>query len=413
MKSKQKHIVQWLESVSLQEMSIVVDAFYRVHRLSCLVINLDTLLTQIAEEAGRVVDAEAASVMLLDTEQQTLYFQVALGEKSVQEKLKQRVNLPISSGIAGAAARERASINVSDVKDDPRFFRDADQISLFETRSVLAVPMVEHQQLVGVLELINKRGGEHFSEFDVRIMEMFASLAATAVLNARLVQEKLLTERLAAIGEAVAGLGHCIRNIMNGIRVSRDSLDQAVSERNYDIIQDAWPIFSRSLDSIEAISANMLSYSREAAIVKAPCDLNKLVSDAVALMLPRANDARIAIEVSLAEDATIFVDKLQIQRVLWNLLANAIEACAPQGGMVSVSVLRQEQHIALTVSDSGSGIPPELMLRIFDPFFTTKSSSGTGLGLTCCRRIIEQHGGSIIAENLPTGGAKFIIVMPY
>ncbi len=302
---------------------------------------------------------------------------------------------------------------MSDVKTDPRFFRDADQISLFETRSVLAVPMVDHQELVGVLELINKRAGEHFTDFDTRIMEMFASLAATAVLNAKLVQDKLNTERLAAIGEAVAGLGHCIRNIMNGIRLSKDALNQAVYEKQYEIIPDAWPILSHSLDSIEAISANMLSYSRVAAIEKAPCNLNKLVSDAIALILPRANDAGITIEVSLAEDATIPVDKFQIQRVLWNLLANAIEACTPQGGILSVGVVRQEQHLALVVADSGSGIPPEILPRIFDPFFTTKASSGTGLGLTCCRRIIEQHNGSIVAENLPSGGAKFSLLIPY
>ncbi len=94
MRIKNSNIVTWLDTVSIEEMSLVVVCFYRIHRLSCLVINLDTLLTRIAEEACRVVDAEAASVMLLDVDQQNLYFQVALGDRSVQKKLKQRVHLP-------------------------------------------------------------------------------------------------------------------------------------------------------------------------------------------------------------------------------------------------------------------------------------------------------------------------------
>ena len=131
-----------------------------------------------------------------------------------QEALKNLVRLKLNQGIAGVAAATRECINVGDVASDPRFFRDADAASKFQTRSVLAVPMIDREALVGVLEVVNKVGGGAFTDTDTHVMEMFSSVAATAIVNARLIEENLRAERLAAIGQAVAGLSHYTKNII-------------------------------------------------------------------------------------------------------------------------------------------------------------------------------------------------------
>ena len=175
----------WLHAASREETSRVVEALYRLHRLTTALTDLDTLLNRISNEAKTVAGAEAASVILYDAVRNELYFHTALGDSGDQDALKREVRLTLEQGIAGATARERRSFNVTDAQSDPRFFRDADEASQFDTRTLLATPMLDRGELVGVLEVLNKVDGGTFTDFDMRVMEMFSSLAAAAVVSDR------------------------------------------------------------------------------------------------------------------------------------------------------------------------------------------------------------------------------------
>src|SRR5690606_21716314 len=122
----------------------------------------------------------------------------------------------------------------------------ADEASQFETKSVLAVPLVEHDGLIGVVEVINKIGGGGFSEIDSRVLEMFSAMAASAIVNARLIEENLRAARLAAIGQAVAGLSHHTKNLATGMSGSVDLIDEGLAVDNYEFLRRSWPIFKRS-----------------------------------------------------------------------------------------------------------------------------------------------------------------------
>ena len=209
--------IPWLEDLAAEDTRRIVDALYRVHSLIAAITDRHALLERIMEESKRVANAEACSLLLYDAATQELYFQVAQGETGDQQALKQQVRLKLEQGIAGEAARLRKSISVPDAAADPRFYVAADAISGFRTRSILAVPLLDHDTLVGVVELLNKEGGGPFTEADLRVMEMFASLAASSIVNARLIEYNLRAERLAAIGEAVAGLSHYIKNLITGM----------------------------------------------------------------------------------------------------------------------------------------------------------------------------------------------------
>ncbi|MBI2251409.1 MAG: GAF domain-containing protein [Armatimonadetes bacterium] len=143
--------------------------------------DLDELLEKIMEVTKEVCDAEASSILLMDEENQELYFKVALGEKG--EKVK-RIRFSVKEGIAGYVARERKNLIVNDVKNDPRHLKRADEISAFETKSIACVPIIWENNLIGVIQALNKRT-KGFNNDDLNYLGILASQAAVAIDNSQ------------------------------------------------------------------------------------------------------------------------------------------------------------------------------------------------------------------------------------
>lgn len=158
-----------------------LELLLEVGRLLSSKLELEELLTTVLQLASRVVDAETASLLLLDEKTQELYFDVALG----LDAKASAVRLKVGQGIAGSVAANRKSEIINDVKADPRWSAAMDTASGFKTRSILAVPILLKGRLVGVVEAINKRGGP-FTDEDRVTFEAFASQAGVAIDNARL-----------------------------------------------------------------------------------------------------------------------------------------------------------------------------------------------------------------------------------
>lgn len=158
-----------------------MEMLLEVGRLLSSKLELAELLTTVLELASRVVDAETASLLLLDEKTKELYFDVALGLGPGAAK----VRLPLGQGIAGAVAKERKPEIINEVRRDPRWSPKMDESSGFVTRSILAVPILLKGRLIGVVEAINKRGGP-FDAGDLSAFEAFASQAGVAIDNARL-----------------------------------------------------------------------------------------------------------------------------------------------------------------------------------------------------------------------------------
>ncbi|MFW6368154.1 MAG: sigma 54-interacting transcriptional regulator [Spirochaetota bacterium] len=144
------------------------------------------LLTKIVESATRLTDGEASSLLLVNPENQKLYFEVAIGSKADDIA---RFSLNKGEGIAGWVFENNRSLSVNDVEEDPRFFADISRAVGFETRSILAVPMRVKETVVGVIEILNKRGGRPFTDVDLWWLETFANQAALALQNARSYQK--------------------------------------------------------------------------------------------------------------------------------------------------------------------------------------------------------------------------------
>ena len=408
--------IPWLADVQLGEVRRIVDALHRVHHLLSAITDIDTLLERIMEESKQVAHAEACSLIMYDPKSDDLYFLVALGETGDQQALKHKIRLRLDQGIAGAAAATRQSINVPDVRLDERFFREADETIQFETRSLLAVPLVDRDTLIGVVEVVNKVGGGAFTETDLHVMEMFASLAATSITNARLIEENLRAERMAAIGQAVAGLSHYIKNIITAMSGSADLIDQALNRKdlNTEVLNNSWTILQRCTRRISSFVQDMLAFSKPRKPLHEACDIAALFEEAAEAF--RGLLALKTIDLELCADQATgrcSLDHEGLFRCLLNLFMNAADAVPSQGGLIRATArLNQDGSLVIEVSDNGPGVPECDLDKIFDPFFSTKGTQGTGLGLAVTQKIVTEHGGAITADNRPEGGALFRITLP-
>jgi signal transduction histidine kinase len=403
--------------VSVEDVRRIVDALYRVHGLISAITDLNTLLERIMEESKRVANAEACSLMLYDAEAQELYFQVAQGETGDQQALKRQVRLKLDQGIAGVAARTRESVNVPDTAKDARFYVTADEISGFRTRSVLAVPLVDRDTLVGVVELLNKEGGGAFTEADLRVMEMFSALAASSIVNARLIEDNLRAGRMAAIGEAVAGLSHYIKNLITGMSNSAELIDTSLRENKREILDTVWPIFKRIVRRMSIFVQDMLAFSKPREPIRELCHVGSLVDEAAETFRGLTPQKKVAIEVDAAEASVpVYVDSRGLFSCLLNLVTNAGDAAPSENGRIRIAARVVKNgpalDLAIEVADNGPGVPEELLHLIFEPFYSTKGSMGTGLGLAVTRKTVREHGGDITVGRSPEGGALFRIVLP-
>jgi len=173
-----------------EEMSFIND----VARILSASLNLDTVLTKIMEQVDDMLEVEAGSLLLTDPTTGDLVFQIALGDKADEVK---PFRVPKGQGIAGRVAQTGKPLVVSDAEQDNRHFKALDEKTKFTTRNMLCVPLVLHEQVIGVLEVMNKRAGE-FTESDQDLLDSIASYAAIAIENARL-YESLETEHYRTI----------------------------------------------------------------------------------------------------------------------------------------------------------------------------------------------------------------------
>jgi signal transduction histidine kinase len=230
------------------------------------------------------------------------------------------------------------------------------------------------------------------------------------LLRARLAQ----SEKLAALGQFVAGIAHEMNNplqaIMGHLELMMDHSDRAEPER-----RELRRIY-REAERASRTVRNLLVFTGSRRMARRRLRIDRAVARALASRRAALERAGIAVVLQFSEDLPpITGDPLLLQQALLNLLINAEHAIAERGGGGSVEVATGASggDVFVTVRDTGTGIPPEVLPRIFEPFFTTKDvGKGTGLGLAITYGIVQEHGGTVQARNDPRGGAVFTITLP-
>lgn len=394
-----------------QELERKVQTLYRVNDFMASVTDLTKLLTLIMQESKDIVDAEASSLMLYDPKTNELYFEVAKGGK---EEIKE-IRLKMGEGIAGVVAKTRKEMVVQDVQKDRRFARRVDKATKFITRNILAVPMIRKDRLIGVVEAINKKQNNAFTNADIAILRVLADLAAIAIENAQLYAEKVQAERLAAMGEAVAGLAHHVKNILSGVKGGTELVEMAIKNQNTQLLRDSWTILKNSNQKIANLVGDMLTYSKEREPQYQLCSLDNMIKEIFDTIAGKAREKKVDLLTELdANLGEVCIDPAGIYRALLNIVLNALEAIPHEIGKITIATRyhADTDQIHITIEDNGCGIPKHVLPRIFDPFFSTKGSAGTGLGLAATQKIIHEHKGTIQVKSIIDQGTTFIIILP-
>jgi len=241
----------------------------------------------------------------------------------------------------------------------------------------------------------------------------------------RLVEQKtrelLAAERLAAVGQTVAGLSHAIKNLASGLEGSIFLLGKGLELDRRAYLEQGWEMLQANVEKIKNLSLEMLRYARPEALKPAPCDPALPARQVAELLALKAKAAGVELFLAPAPDLPLAnIDADALHRALMNLVGNALDACqaagfgpdAP-GGRVDISVSSLPNGgVRYSVSDNGCGLDEEAKARLFTAFFSTKGEGGSGLGLMTTKKIVEEHGGSIAVTSEINAGTTFSIVIP-
>ncbi len=374
-------------------------------------LDLDTVLESVMAVATEMLKVEASSLVLVDDATGDLLFHVAQGEKA--EALKP-IRIQAGQGVVGWVVESGEPAIVNDVTTDPRFSGSVDDQSGFQTKAILCVPLATSNRLWGAIEILNKLDDRPFDDHDLVLCEAVASQAAIAIENAMLHSKILETERLAAVGQTITGLAHCVKNVLNGIRGGSHMVDKGIQRDNSALIANGWDIVKRNSEFMQGLVMDMLSYSREREPELEQTDLNEILETVCSLMSKSAEEKGATITWTPNDGLrSVVLDPKGIQRCVLNLVSNAIDACeSGQEGRVDVRTETNEDSFAIRVSDNGCGIAAEDKAHLFDLFFSTKGAQGTGLGLAVTRKIVEEGGGTITVESETGQGTAFTITLP-
>jgi signal transduction histidine kinase len=221
-------------------------------------------------------------------------------------------------------------------------------------------------------------------------------------------QEELLEhERLATAGQMAATFAHEIRNPLSSIKMMLQLAgEQTAEEKTARYVENTL----EEIDRLNGIVEEMLDFARPAPLTLQPTRVDETMRDVLELM--SANLTRHGIGVTLRSDASLVAqaDPEALKRAFLNILLNAAQA-QPDGGEVAVSIATSDAVVSIVVEDGGPGLSDEAMASLFRPFHTTKTR-GSGLGLATTKGLVERHGGELIVENGPAGGARVTIRLP-
>ena len=321
--------------------------------------------------------------------------------------------IKISQTALKNAMNNREAFLCMDAMTDQRFAQAQSVLNL-RIHSMMIAPLVFQDDVLGAI-YVDTQGDARFAEADLELLSVAASQVAACVANVQLHEMMLASERLAAVGQTVAGLTHCIRNILQGVQGGAYIVDQGMADGNNDLLKSGWNMVKRNNAFMADLVFDLLSYSKKRAPEYESADLNEICRDLAGLAEARAQKSDVT--VTFMPDETlgmVEIDSKGVRRAVLNLLMNAVDACAKNKGTVTLETKKNasQDHIGIFIKDTGCGMPEEVMNKLFTVFFSTKGSKGTGLGLTVSKKLIEEHGGRLEVESQEGIGTTFSIFLP-
>ncbi len=359
----------------------------------------------------------------------------AIGRKRLEEALRnseERYRLLVDNASEAIIVAQDGMIKFANPK--------ATELSGYSKEELTSVPFVEiihpdDREMVFERYLRRLQGEEIPSTYPFRIIDKkgnikWAEIHAVALtwdgkpatLNLltditerkKMEEQKLVTAKLASVGELAAGVAHEINNPLTAV-LGYSELLASKHDIPQDIKHDVEVIYQESQRAVRIVQ-NLLRFARSYKPERILLDINELIKRTVELEAYRLKTSNIVLSMKLANDLPlILADYNQLQQIILNIITNSQQAIdeTKRKGKITVITDTAGDYVRISIADNGPGIAPENINKIFDPFFTTKPvGSGSGLGLSVCHGFITEHGGKIYAESNSGKGTIFTIELP-
>ena len=386
-------------------------------------IKLQDLLEQGLHIALEVVNAENGSVLLADTDNRTLVFYHSIGQTPVPPGTE----VPWYEGIAGTVYRTGMPEIVPDAQTDDRHFKDVDAATGAITHDMITLPLKRWEgDPIGVIQVMNKRGGKFLDRDDMAILTIIASLTAVAIEHTRLVEAAKLSEVAKLMGDITHDIKNLLMPIVCGAGILQTEINElldhipdsetkrakASRELCNEVIamlkDDAHRIHDRVAEIADAVKelSTPLEFSA--------CKVADVVSNVFRSLGILAQERHIRLLTENLELLPLIVaDERRLYSAFYNLINNAIPEVPADG---SVTVCGQpptsENAIVVSIIDTGGGMTPDVRDRLFTKRTVSTKPGGTGLGTKIAKDVVDAHGGTIWAESELGTGTKIHIRLP-
>jgi len=410
------------EDRRLQRRDREMEAARRISEALFQHLTTDELVAQALRTALEVIGAESGSILLADRQSEELVFRHSLGVSPVQTG----TTIPWKQGIAGDVFHSGRPIVIRDAKADPRHFTGIDELTGHVTHDLIALPLKRWEgEPIGVLEVLNKREGQ-LDEEDLAILTIISGIAASSIEQARLFQEAKLAEVARVLGD----IGHDIKNLLMPVICGTGLLESEIK----DLLNSSRKIPTTKAKASFELCAEVIGMVRSstrriqdrvkeiADCVKgrttppefAQCQIARVVDSVFETLRWVATEKEVAFRSSgLDQLPQIVADERRLFNAFYNLVNNAIEA-VPSGGSITISGRedRADQSLKLFVTDSGRGIPPEVLRTLFTASTISRKAGGTGLGTKIVKDVVDAHGGEVTVESQVGVGTTFHLRLP-
>jgi signal transduction histidine kinase/CheY-like chemotaxis protein len=386
-------------------------------------LDRDEVLDRIVSNAVRLTETDGGSIMEYDESDDSFQVRAVSGSSPDLVEQLRAITIRRDSTLVGRAALAHRPQEVPDLAQaelDPHLeilFRDG-------WRSVLAVPMLRGDKMVGVL-VIRRRSTGPFPPDMTELLQTFASQSALAIVNARLfgeLQTKTKELEIASQHKSdfLASMSHELRTPLNAVigfsEVLLDRMFGEINERQDEYLHDILNSGRHLLSLLNEILDLSKVEAGQMVLEPSTFGVDSALDYILTLVRERATQHAIAVTVEVGDDiGTIDADELKFKQVALNLVSNAVKF-TPDGGSVSVRAYREATDLVVTVTDTGIGVPPEDQERIFESFQQGRRGApkeeGTGLGLTLSRRFVGLWGGRMWLESTPGVGSTFGFSVP-
>jgi signal transduction histidine kinase/ActR/RegA family two-component response regulator len=386
-------------------------------------LDLDQVLAMIVMHAVHLSGTDGGSIMEFDDQRQEFAVRAAYGTSDELLDELRRTPIEVSSTFVGRAAMAGRPLQEPALRS---VARDAHQDRLYRAgwMSMLAVPLLRESKIVGVLVVLRKSAGD-YSEETANVLQSLADQSALAILNARVFRELERKGRELEIAsghksEFLASMSHELRTPLNAVI----GFSQVLLERMFGELNDRQDEYLRDIlgsgQHLLELLNDVLDLSKVEAgrmeLNRSTFGVREAIEYSLSMVRERAQQRSITIDYDITDRVQeLFADRLRITQVIVNLVSNAVKF-TPAGGRISVTATTDGSEVAISVSDSGPGVPAEDRERIFESFQQggrgADREEGTGLGLTLSRRIVELHDGRMWLHTELGAGSTFGFAVP-